>query len=89
MLGLAWRPLLGAAVMVLVLHTLGLRAPAEVPQMPLPVQLVLAIATGAATFVATTAGLWFACCQPEGAEADILTALRHGTGALRQRLLPS
>jgi hypothetical protein len=77
MLRNVFRPLLGAAAMACVIHFVEPWAPAT-PSL----HLILIIAVGALSYVATVLGAWMVAGRPQGAEAYLLEKI---VGVLKRR----
>lgn len=72
-LALAWRPILAAAAMSLIVAELSRFMPAS-----LGGRLVLEVSIGACAYGGTILLLWILAGQPDGAETDIVSATRTG-----------
>ncbi len=79
-----WRTVLACTTMALVLawSGFGWHATMAVTKLELGVELLTAVATGAAVYATTLVVLWLAAGRPDGAEADVLTLLQRFTARL-------
>jgi O-antigen/teichoic acid export membrane protein len=73
-LALAWRPIVAAAAMSILVAGLSPFMPASPGW-----RLILEVALGACVYCCVILSLWFLAGKPEGAEADTVSVLRAGT----------